>query len=179
MATALATPFYLDLGFSKTDIGLIAKNAALWPAIAGGLFGGFAMLRLGINRALWVFGAVQMASILGFAFLASTGPVLWLLGAVIAFEYFGVGLGTAAFSGFIARESSRTFAATQFALFTALATLPRSLVNASTGVMVEYLGWVNFFLMCTAAAIPGMVLLFWVAPWGPRTERSQGDGDAA
>jgi PAT family beta-lactamase induction signal transducer AmpG len=165
MATALSTPFYLDLGFSKTEIGLVAKNAALWPSIFGGIVGGLLMLRLGINKALWIFGAVQLVSILGYAWLASLGPVLWVLAAVIGFEYLGVGLGTAAFTAFIARESSKTFAATQFALFTALAALPRSLANATTGFMVESLGWVPFFLICTLLAIPGMVLLFWVAPW--------------
>ena len=165
MATALSTPFYLDLGFSKTEIGLVAKNAALWPAIFGGLLGGVLMIRLGINRALWLFGAVQMASILGYAWLASMGPILWILAAVIGFEYLGVGLGTAAFTAFIARESSKTFAATQFALFTALAALPRSLANATTGVLVESIGWVPFFFMCTGLAVPGMLLLFWVAPW--------------
>jgi len=171
MATALSTPFYLDLGFSKTEIGLVAKNAALWPAIVGGIAGGVLMLRLGINRALWIFGAFQLVSILGFAWLASVGPVLWILAAVIGFEYLGVGLGTAAFTAFIARESSKTFAATQFALFTALAALPRSLANATTGFLVESLGWVPFFLLCTLLAVPGMLLLFWVAPWS-------GDADA-
>jgi PAT family beta-lactamase induction signal transducer AmpG len=77
----------------------------------------------------------------------------------------GVGLGTAAFTAFIARESSRTFAATQFALFTALAALPRSLANAFTGFIVEETGWVLFFVLCTLLAIPGMVTLTWVAPW--------------
>ena len=171
MATALATPFYLDLGFTKTQIGLVAKHAALWPAIAGGLIGGVAMLRLGINRALWVFGVFQLVSILGFAWLASVGPVLGLLAAVIAFEYFGVGLGTAAFTAFIARESSKTFAATQFALFTALAALPRSLANATTGILVEQMGWVTFFVLCTALALPGMLLLIWVAPWSANNDR--------
>ena len=172
MATALSTPFYLDLGFSKTEIGLVAKNAALWPAIFGGLLGGVLMIRLGINRALWLFGAVQMASILGYAWLASMGPILWILAAVIGFEYLGVGLGTAAFTAFIARESSKTFAATQFALFTALAALPRSLANATTGVIVEHIGWVPFFFVCTGLAVPGMLLLFWVAPWSQPTSES-------
>ena len=165
MATALATPFYLDLGFTLTEIGLVAKHAALWPAITGGLLGGVIMLRLGINRALWLFGAVQMISILGFVWLASVGQALWLLAVVIAFEYLGVGLGTAAFTAFIARESSRAFAATQFALFTALAALPRSMANAVTGFIVEETGWVTFFLLCTLLALPGMVVLKWVAPW--------------
>ncbi|MEH6585333.1 MAG: AmpG family muropeptide MFS transporter [Halioglobus sp.] len=165
MATALATPFYLDMGFTKTEIGLVAKHAALWPAIIGGLLGGGLMIRLGINRSLWLFGVVQVASILGFALLASVGHSLGLLAAVISFEYLGVGMGTAAFTAFIARETSKTYAATQFALFTALAALPRTFANASTGVIVEQVGWVQFFLLCAVLALPGMVLLFWVAPW--------------
>jgi MFS transporter, PAT family, beta-lactamase induction signal transducer AmpG len=165
MATALSMPFYLEMGFSKTEIGLIAKHAALWPAIFGGLVGGLIMVRVGINRALWMFGVVQMVSILGYALLASTGPELWLLAAVISFEYLGVGMGTAAFTAFIARETSKTYAATQFALFTALAAVPRTLANASTGIMVERIGWVDFFLFCTLLALPGLLLLVWVAPW--------------
>ncbi|MEE4145299.1 MAG: AmpG family muropeptide MFS transporter [Halieaceae bacterium] len=165
MATALATPFYLDMGFSKTEIGLVAKHAALWPAIFGGLVGGLIMIKVGINRALWLFGVVQVVSILGFAILANNGPVLWMLAAVISFEYLGVGMGTAAFTAFIARETSKTFAATQFALFTALAALPRTFANASTGMIVEQVGWVSFFLLCAILAIPGMLMLLWVAPW--------------
>ena len=165
MATALATPFYLDMGFSKTQIGLVAKHAALWPAIFGGLVGGLIMIKIGINRALWLFGVVQVVSILGFAILANNGPILWLLAAVISFEYLGVGMGTAAFTAFIARETSKTFAATQFALFTALAALPRTFANASTGMIVEQVGWVSFFLLCAILAIPGMLMLLWVAPW--------------
>ena len=165
MATALSSVFYRDLGFSKTEIGLVAKNAALWSGIIGGLLGGLIMIRLGINRSLWLFGVVQVVSILGFALLAAAGPVLWLLAVAISFEYLGVGLGTAAFVAFIARETSKTFAATQFALFSAITAVPRTVVNASTGYIVEAMGWVDFFLVCTVVALPGMVLLYWVAPW--------------
>ena len=165
MATALATPFYLDMGFTKTQIGLVAKHAALWPAIAGGLLGGLVMIKVGINRSLWLFGVVQMVSILGYAVLSEAGTLVWLLATVISFEYLGVGMGTAAFTAFIARETSKTFAATQFALFTALAALPRTFANASTGIIVETIGWTQFFLLCTFLAIPGMLLLIWVAPW--------------
>jgi len=166
MATALSSPFYLDLGFTKTEIGVWAKNAGLWSSIIGAMIGGAIMLRVSINKALWLFGTVQLLSIGGFAILAATGPVIWLLAAVISFEYLGVGLGTAAFVAYMARESSRTFAATQIALFTALAALPRSMANASTGFLVESLGWVEFYLLCMVAAVPGMFLLLWVAPWG-------------
>ena len=165
MATALQTPFFIDMGFSRTAIGSVAKFAALIAAIVGGLFGGIVMIKLGINRALWIFGVVQVVSILGFALLSVVGTNLWMLGAANGFEYLGVGLGTAAFVAFMARETNPAFAATQFALFTALTAVPRTLANAVTGVIVENVGWTNFFLLCTVLAIPGMLLLFKVAPW--------------
>jgi len=131
MATAPATPFYLDMGFSKTDIGVIAKNAGLWTSLLGGLLGGLWMVRIGINRALWVFGAVQVVAILGFAWLAYVHrPDRVLLAVVIAFEALGVGLGTVAFTAYIARATDPRYTATQFALFTSLAVVPRALVNA-------------------------------------------------
>ena len=172
MATALAMPFYLDLGFSMTEIGLIAKHAALWPMIVGGIFGGILMLKIGINRALWLFGLVQIISILGFAVLARIGESLWLLTLVISFEYLGVGLGTAAFVAFIARSTHPAFAATQLALFTALTAVPRTIASSVTGVIVEGIGWENFFYLCTALAIPGMLLLFKVAPWSYKEKLS-------
>jgi len=165
MATALQTPFFVDVGFSLIQIGSIAKFASLIAAIVGGLVGGVMMIKLGINRALWSFGVVQVISILGFALLSEVGTNPWMLGTVVVLEYLGVGLGTAAFTAFIARTTNPVFAATQFALFTALTAVPRTLANAVTGVIVEQVGWTNFFLLCTVLAIPGMLLLFKVAPW--------------
>ena len=165
MATALATPFYLDMGFSKTEIGLVAKNAGLWPSVAGGLLGGVWMIKLGINRALWLFGVVQMCAILGFAWLATVGHSLPLLAIVIGIEALGVGLGTAAFVAFIAHTTHPNYTATQFALFTSLAAVPRTFANASTGYLVDSLGWMTFFLLCFFIAVPGMLLLLKVAPW--------------
>ncbi|WP_215782741.1 MULTISPECIES: AmpG family muropeptide MFS transporter [unclassified Paludibacterium] len=172
MATSLATPFYLDMGFSKSEIGLVAKNAGLWPSVIGGLIGGVWMLKLGINRALWVFGVVQWLSILGFALLASYGhfshvgsPELWKLAGVIGFEALGVGLGTAAFVAYIARCTDPAYTATQFALFTSLAAVPRTLANAATGYLVDATGWMPFFLLCFLLALPGMLMLPRVAPW--------------
>ena len=124
MCTALATPFYLDMGFSKTQIGLIAKNAGLWPAVIGGLLGGLWMVKIGINRALWLFGVVQVVSIFGFAWLASVGHhaeitnvELFQLALVISIEALGVGLGAAAFVAYIAHNTHPAYTATQFALF--------------------------------------------------------------
>ncbi|OCG24241.1 AmpG family muropeptide MFS transporter [Gilliamella sp. wkB108] len=172
MATSLATPFYLQMGYSRFDIGWIAKNASLWPSVFGALLGGVLMIKIGINRALWSFGFVQVFSILGFAWLSIEGPFseigLYekiLLAIVIGFEALGVGLGSAAFVAFIAKTTNPLYTATQFALFTSIASVPRTLINATTGIMVEYLGWTSFFCLCTILAIPGMLLLFKVAPW--------------
>lgn len=165
MATALATPFYLDMGYSKTEIGLIAKNAGLWPSVIGGLLGGVWMIKLGINRSLWIFGAVQMIAILGFAWLATASHNIPLLGLVIGVEAFGVGLGTAAFVAYIAHTTHPLYTATQFALFTSLAAVPRTFANAATGYMVETMGWFNFFILCFVLAVPGMLLLIKIAPW--------------
>jgi PAT family beta-lactamase induction signal transducer AmpG len=173
MCTALATPFYLDMGFAKSQIGVVAKNAGLWPAVFGGLLGGLWMVKIGINRALWLFGMVQLLSIFGFAWLAWLGPrvevgtaALAQLALVIGFEALGVGLGTAAFVAFIARSTNPLYTATQFALFTSLAAVPRTFFNSATGFLVEQMGWVGFFLLCAVLGLPGMLLLVKVAPWG-------------
>ncbi len=170
LCTALATPFYLEMGFSKTEIGLIAKNAGLWPSVIGGLW----MVKLGINRALWVFGVVQWLAIFGFAWLAWLGPAeadagrLGVLAAVIGLEALGVGLGTTAFVAYMARTTHPAYTATQLALFTSLMAVPRTFINASAGWLVEGLGWYNFFMLCGVLAAPGMLLLVKVAPWHER-----------
>jgi len=165
MATALATPFYLDMGFSRTEIGAIAKVAALWSVIAGSIIGGLAMLKLSINKSLWLFGFVQLITILGFAWLSVVGHSPTGLFVVVSAEYLGVGLGTVALTAYIARETSRAFTATQFALFTSFIAVPRTFANASTGFLIEAVGYTSFFLLCTAVAVPGMLMLLKVAPW--------------
>ena len=176
MATALATPFYIDLGYDLMTIGVIAKNVGLWSTVTGGLLGGMLMLRIGIGRALWLFGFGQMITVFLFAVLARNGeqgiPPLWLFSLVIGAESLGAGLGTAAFVSFIASQTNETYTATQFALLTSLSALPRTFCNAATGFLVENLGWENFFWLCTVLCIPGMLLLFKIAPLRKRRCRS-------
>lgn len=168
MAVALETPFYIDMGYSLTEIGSVAKIAKLWSSIAGGILGGVLMLKLSINRALWVFGVVQMVTILGYAWLSIVGHNLTGLFAMVSAEYLGVGLGAIALTAFIARETAKGFTATQFALFSSLFAIPRVVANASTGFIIEAIGYTQFYLLCTALAIPGMLMLLKVAPWGRR-----------
>ena len=81
-------------------------------------------------------------------------------------EAIGVGLGTVAFVAFMANTTHPAYTATQFALFTSLMAMPRTFANAATGWLVETMGWTMFFLLCAGLAVPGMVLLLKVAPWG-------------
>ncbi len=189
MATALATPFYMDLGYSRTQIGLVAKNAGLWASLAGGILGAVWLEKTGVNRGLWIFGVLQAVAILGFALLAQVGagapgvvPDTFLLGLVIGVEAFAVGLGTAAFTAYIATATDSRYTATQFALFTSLAAVPRTFFNALTGYIVAHTGWFEFFLICFALALPGMLLLPKIAPWnvpaGSDDKKHAGDSAA-
>ncbi len=167
LATALLTPFYIDVGFTNTEIGAVAKLVGFWSMIIGGFLGGLIMVKTGINRALWLFGVVQLLSIFGFAALNEAGKNIYFLGLAVGFEYLGVGLGTAAFVAFIASQTNKNFSATQFALFSSFFAIPRSITGVIAGFIVERmgLGWTNFFLISAATAVPGMMLLYWVAPW--------------
>ncbi len=165
MATTMTMPFYLELGFSKTEIGTIVKLFGFWATIGGGLVGGVLMLRLGIYRSLWIFGILQGLATLGFAVLAHSGQAsLPGLAAVIAGENFSGGMGTAAYVAFMAALTNKKFTATQYALLSSLMGIPRVLAAAPTGYAVAALGWTAFFTFCALAAVPGLVLLYLVGP---------------
>jgi PAT family beta-lactamase induction signal transducer AmpG len=168
MASAMTTPFYLDVGFSKTQIGAVVKLFGFWATIAGGLAGGIIMLRAGINRSLWVFGVLQALSTACFAVLAHTGPSVAVLSGVIAFENLSSGMGTAAYAAFMASITNKKFTATQYALLTSLMGIPRVVASAPTGFLAKNVGWGAFFIGCALVAIPGMLLLLRFAPWRER-----------
>jgi PAT family beta-lactamase induction signal transducer AmpG len=166
MATALSTPFYLDLGFSKLVLGTVVKGAALWSSIAGAFIAGYTMRKISLNKSLWIFGFFQMFTILGFAWLSHLDdPNKTDLFIIVSLEYLGVGMGTVAVISYMFKISSKAFAASQIALFTAITAIPRTFINATTGYIIENVGYTVFFLICTACAIPGMLLLFTIAPW--------------
>jgi PAT family beta-lactamase induction signal transducer AmpG len=159
LAAAITIPFYLELGFSKSEIGAVVKLFGSWATIAGAIAGGVLMLRLGIARSLWLFGWLQAVSTAGFVLLAAAGPSLAALAAVIAFESITGGMGTSAFTAYMARLTDRRFTATQYALLSSLMGLPRVLAAAPTGFAAKHLGWEAFFVFCTLAALPGLLLL--------------------
>ncbi len=165
MASAITTPFYLDLGFTKTEIGVVVKLFGFWATIGGAMLGGILILRWGTHRALWIFGVLQMLSTFGFVVLAQIGHDVSALSAVIAIENLASGMGTAAFVGFMGSLTDKRFTATQYALLTSLMGVPRVIASAPTGWMAEVMGWSGFFVACTLIAVPGLLILNRFAPW--------------
>ena len=173
MATALSTKFFLDVGFTTKQIGLAANATGWWASLAGGAVGGIWMIKLGINRALWVFGVLQAIAILGFAWLANVGPDPVLLSAVFGFEAFAsLGLGSAALVAFMSRATDPRYTATQYALFSSLAAVPRTFINSSVGYIVAETGWFWFFIVCFVLAFPAMMMLPKIAPWNGGNEKA-------
>ena len=162
MASHMTTPFYLDVGFSKTEIGTVVKLFGFWATIIGGLIGGVLVMRLGIFRALWIFGILQGVSTAGFAVLAQMGASLAGLAAVITFENLSGGMGTAAYIAYMASLTNKKFTATQYALLSSLMGIPRVIASAPTGYLADAFGWTSFFIACALAAVPGLLLLRWL-----------------
>lgn len=165
LASAITAPFYLDIGFTKTEIGTVVKIFGIWAMSAGAIFGGALMVRLGINKSLWIFGFLQALSTAGFALLAHIGHSIIALSAVIAFENISSGMGTAAYMAFMASITDKRFTATQYALLSSLAAIPRVVLSSATGYFAKVMGWEFFFISCALAAIPGMLLLLRFASW--------------
>jgi len=159
MASSMTTPFYLDLGYSKTEIGAVVKLFGFWATLAGATLGGFWILRIGLGRALLWFGVGQMVSTFGFVVLSAVPPSAAALATVIAIENLTAGLGTAAFVGFMGALTDRRFTATQYALLSSLMGVPRVLASAPTGWLAQEMGWAGFFLLCVGIALPGLLMV--------------------
>lgn len=162
MASQMTIPFYLELGFSKTEIGSIVKLFGFWATLGGTFIGGILIMRFGIFLGLIWFGVLQALSTAGFAALALIGYDLIALGFVITFENLTAGMGTAAFIAFMASLTDKRFTATQYALLTSFMGMPRVFAAAPTGFMAESMGWFSFFIFCTLIALPGLLLLYWL-----------------
>ena len=176
MASHMSIPFYLDIGFSTSEIGSVVKLFGFWATIIGGFLGGLMIIRIGIYKALWFFGILQGLSTAGFALLAMVGYSLAGLTGVIAFENLTAGMGTAAYVAFMASLTNKRFTATQYALLSSFMGIPRVLVAAPTGFMAEAMGWVDFFVFCSLIAIPGLVLLWWLRGRGLMERDHAGEG---
>lgn len=164
MASEMLNPFYLDMGFSLVEIGAIAKTIGLAGTLGGAAVGGLIILKTGMKPALWLFGFLQAASTALFVLLVYAGHSISTLSLVIGVETVTGGMGMAAYAGYMASVTNRKFTATQMALLTSLMGVPRVFFGATTGYLAETLGWAGFFILCTAIAAPGLLLLHRIAP---------------
>lgn len=159
MASNMTTPFILDIGYQKADIGYVAKTFGMIATIVGGIFGGTLMLRMNMKVSLIFFGILQAVSTLGFSLLAGLPVSFGYLASVIAFENLASGMGTAAYAAYMASITNKQFTATQYALLSALMGVPRVILSSPTGWMAKVMGWEMFFVFCTLIAVPGLMLL--------------------
>jgi len=170
MAGAMNIPFILKMGFTKKEYFVIVKGIGMLALFGGAFIGGIIMLRLKIANSLWVFGVLQAVSTACFALLMIVGKNHIVLTGIVAFEFLATGLGQAAYASYMAVQTDKRFTATQYAMMTSLMAIPGTLAAAVTGYMAEFLGWSGFYIACSLAAIPGMLLLMKIAPWGSSNE---------
>ena len=159
MAHSLSTNFYLDIGFTKSQIGTVVKIFGLVATLIGAFLGGLISLRIGLYKSLIIFGLFQAIATLGFSVLAVLGNYISLLMIVISLENLAAGMGYTAYLAFIANMTNKEFTATQFALMTALMSIPRTFFSGSSGYLVEMMDWQMYFIFCSLIAIPALIIL--------------------
>jgi len=169
----MVKPFWVDAGFSATQIGLVSVNIGLVLSIAGGIAGGWFTDRVGIFKGLWILGLLQALSNLGYAWAASVVPLVppgteiilqhkVLMYGASAVESFTGGLGTAAFLAFLMAIVNKQHSATEYALLSSVFALSRSFAGWAGGFGAEIMGYADYFLLTFFLAFPAYALLPWV-----------------
>ncbi len=162
LAAMMTGPFYLELGFSLEQVGLISKPVGLVATIAGAVLGGVMVARLGVMKSLWIGGILQLISNFTYVLLAWAGNDPWVLGGVIAVENFASGMGITAFIAYMSGLCNVAYTVTQYALLTSLMNVGRTLLSAPSGYLAEAVSWPVFFSLTAVAAVPGLLLLWLV-----------------
>lgn len=163
----MANPFYLDIGFSKTEVGLVTKGFGLAATLVGGIIGGVVVARYGTLRALLFGGILQAASNGVFALQAWIGPELPMLFVTIGVENLTGGIGTIAFVAYLSGLCNIAYTATQFALLSSLMAFTRTVLASGGGWLADQIDWVSYFLLTGLAAIPGLMMLLWLMKQAP------------
>ncbi|MCZ6721782.1 MAG: MFS transporter [Proteobacteria bacterium] len=162
VAGVMANPFYIDMGFSLTEIGVISKGFGLVMTLSGVALGGLVVARYGILNGLLICGVLQMFSNLMYSLQATVGDSVSMLMATIAIENLSGGMGSTAFVAYISSLCGFGLAATQYALFSSLAAVGRTVLSSAAGWVADNMDWVTFFVISTFAALPGLLILLWL-----------------
>jgi len=158
----MANPFYLDIGFTKTEVGLVTKGFGLAMTLLGGILGGAFVARYGTLRALMIGGILQAGSNLAFAAQAWVGPELPMLFVTIGIENLTGGIGTIAFVAYLSGLCNIAYTATQFALLSSLMAFTRTVLASGGGWLADRIDWIDYFMLTALAAIPGLLVLMWL-----------------
>lgn len=162
-AANMATPFYVELGFSKSEIATIVKTYGLIATISGALLGGSIIHRLGLAKGLWISGIAQLLSILLYIVQEYYGYNKMILVLTISFEDLASGMGSAAIFAFVSSLCSNPlYTATQYALISSLSSVGRTFISSASGYIAEVYGWSNLFIFSTLLAVPGLLVLFYL-----------------
>ncbi|MBR8839590.1 MAG: MFS transporter [Stigonema ocellatum SAG 48.90 = DSM 106950] len=165
----VSTPFLLDKGlhFTQSDIAF-PTGLGIFAVIVGTLSGGAIMTKIGVNRALWIFGILQAVGNLSYFALAVVGKNFPLMLTAINIENFCAGLESAAFVAFLMSLCHQGYSATQYALLSSVQGFSRDILTAPAGAWAQATGWSLFFLSTAIAALLGLLLLPFFAPWNPQ-----------
>jgi PAT family beta-lactamase induction signal transducer AmpG len=173
LAGASSNPLYVALGFSKVEVATISKVYGVAATLAGVALGGVLVARIGVFRALFVCGGMQAASNLMYAAQVWAGHSVVMLTFTIGGENLTGGMASAAFVAYLSLLCSREFTATQYALLSSLATVGLNTLAASWGYLVDLVGWIPFFIACTALCVPSLLLLLWLMRRAPLPAAAQ------
>jgi PAT family beta-lactamase induction signal transducer AmpG len=168
LTQALTGPFLVQTGFNDFDVGIAIGTVGLVSMIAGTFLGGMLTDRVGLGRALWICGFLQIFSNLGYAAVAVAGVNRPVMYSAIAFEMATSGMGTGAFGVLLLRLTEKRFSATQFALLSSLFAIPRVFSGPVAGFMADAMGWRDFYVSTLLTGIPGLVMLWRFVPWQVR-----------
>ena len=166
LAGVMTFPFLDDIGFTKIDIANVAKVFGFAATLAGLALGGALMAGLGLYKSLWICGVLQLVSNLMFAVQAMVGADITFLALTIGLENLAGGMGTAVFVAYLSSLCNVAYTATQYALLSSFMVVARTWLSSSGGALAEWLDWIGFFLLTTGAAVPGLVLLWWLGRAG-------------
>ncbi len=167
----MANPFYLDMGFSKSEIAAVSKGYGLTMTLVGGYLGGILVARFGIMKALLYAGILQCIANLAFTVQALIGYSIPMLAVTISVENLTAGMATTAFIAYLSSLCNIAYTATQFALFTSLMNVTRTVFASGGGWLADHMDWSIYFLLTTFAAIPGLVILLWLIKRIPAQDR--------
>ena len=175
-AGVMANPFYIKIGFTKTEIATVSKIFGVFATLAGVFIGGMAVKRYGVLPSLFVFGVFQMVSNLMFAAQAAIGPDVGFLYLTIGIENLSGGMGSSAFVAYLSLLCNTAYTGTQFALFTSFMAFGRTWLASMSGWLADQTDWVTFFVVSTGVALPGLILLLWMIKTLPM-DRQAGRGE--